>query len=134
MQDSDYLLAIRKSLKHDDKDKFWHNFTGLRANQLATLIAKSLKSSDWQTTVEENSTVAKNYAHQSCVQFVAPVVGEVIAVLDSQIANVLHIDTDSCYIQPLVDLRNAISEWDLELDAIGFLSLNMNINERIKNG
>ena len=134
VQDSDYLLAIRKSLKHDDKDKFWHNFTGLRANQLATLIAKSLKSSDWQTTVEENSTVAKNYAHQSCVQFVAPVVGEVIAVLDSQIANVLHIDTDSCYIQPLVDLRNAISEWDLELDAIGFLSLNMNINERIKNG
>jgi hypothetical protein len=33
-----------------------------------------------------------------------------------------------------MDLRDAISDWDLELDAIGFLSLNMGINERLKNG
>lgn len=134
VEDADYLLAIRQSLRHDDKDKLWHNFTGHRANQLATLVASSLKSPDWQSTVEENCTVAKSYAHQSCAQFVTPIVGEVISVLESQIANVRHIDADSKYIQPLMDLRDAISDWDLELDAIGFLSLNMGINERLKNG
>jgi ATP-dependent helicase HepA len=134
VEDAEYLLAIRQNLRHDDKDKLWHNFTGHRANQLATLVASSLKSPDWQSTVEDNCTVAKSYARQSCAQFVTPIVGEVITVLESQIANVRHIDSDSKYIQPLVDLRDAISDWDLELDAIGFLSLNMGINERLKNG
>jgi hypothetical protein len=47
---------------------------------------------------------------------------------------VRQIDADSKYIRQLIELRNAISEWDLELDAIGFFSLNMGINERLKNG
>jgi ATP-dependent helicase HepA len=134
VEDADYLLAIRKSLKQADKEKLWHNFTGHRANKLAALVANSLKSPDWQSTVEENCIIAKSYAYQCCAQFVTPIVGEAITVLESQITNVRHIDAESKYIRPLMELRNAISDWNLELDAIGFLSLNKGINERLNNG
>ena len=126
---SDQLLAIRQSLTHDGKSKVWRNFTGSKANDLADLFQKS----SWEDSISTNSNNAKDHALDECREYVLPVINEALEVLSMQIKNVQSLETDSVYLDPLLALHKSLEEWDLELDSLGFFSLNAGIHERFEN-
>jgi ATP-dependent helicase HepA len=103
---SEELLTIRQSIKQQHKDKTWQNLTDKDKKNLDGPSQLNKDFFDWRTIVEHNFKIAKNHAYQ----------------------NIRIIDSASSYIQPLLDLQNSISNWDLELDSIGYLSLNKSSN------
>ena len=127
---SDRLRSIRQSLTHEGKSKVWQNFTGAKANDLAELFQKT----SWEDSILNNSLLAKKSALDECKEYVTPVIDEALEVLRMQINNVQNLETNSVYVQPLRDLEQSISEWDLELDSLGFFALNAGLQERIENG
>lgn len=123
------LLSIRQSLTHDGKSKVWKNFTGGKANDLAGLFKKM----SWEDSISDHSSNGKDHALNECKEYVSPVIAEALEVLNMQIRNVQTLEKDSVYLEPLLALQSSIQEWDLELDSLGFFSLNAGIHERFEN-
>ena len=126
----DSVLHLRQSLKHEDKGKVWKNFTGKHATQLAELFRKL----SWEESIAQHCETSKNHALVDCKEYVSPIVDEALDVLANQIRNVENLESDSVYLRPLRSLQNAIRGWGLELDSLGFLSVNGGLHERIGNG
>lgn len=124
------LLELRRTLAHKDKGSGWKNITGQNAKKLANLFQKI----KWEDAIANAFDNSREFARNECLEYVAPVVAESLDVLDVQIRNLRNLGADSSQLSPLLALRQSIDEWDVELDSLGFLSVNAGVFERLENG
>ena len=118
----DVLANIRSSLTRDGKDRTWWNLTKDRAERSARFYAES----GWANVVSKAERVARNIAREFFEQLLADALQAERARLDEQERQVRSLKLigweDDVAAQN--QLRQAIDEWDMELDSLGFLSVN----------
>ena len=128
---SDELLELRQSMTHEDKNKRWRNFTGQKAAQLGGLFQKE----SWDEKIQRLFNISKEHAFSENKESVDSIVADGLRVLDVQIQSVESIENGNRdYVVPLQNLRKAIEHWSMNLDSLGFLSVNAGVHERLENG
>lgn len=124
------LLEIRRSATLEKKDKTWRNFTGADARKLAGLFVKT----SWEEMVADQSKLASEFARNECVSRVDSAVEAESRLLSRRIAAVGKSAHNPELIEELEQLQRSISDWEMRLDSIGFLSVNAGVGKKIKNG
>lgn len=128
----DKLLQIRQSLRLQDKGFNWYNLTKENASILPSLI----KDNDWQSfvlsTFEEAKQMARSYFAGRLEREIHVEVKRLREMMES--IRILREKTADAEIEVLQNLIAAIENWHLELDAIGFLGVNLGLLEMIGRG
>jgi len=116
------LLAIRKQLKPDLKNHSWWNLT----KDKAQLLPQAIGGSDWQDTVLRIYHLAKAKARQLFADRLGPSLEEEIELIAEQVRQLGARREESARdeIILLKLLASSINKWDVELDGLGFLSIN----------
>ena len=122
--DNPALLTLRKSFKLEEKDLKWWNFT-LR-NQRVTLLQDRYDPPGWSALVSNVEHTARVHARARLSGALAPAFEAEHARIAEQIRHSEAAKADDWQdeVAGLKQLLRAISEWDLELDIAGFLSVN----------
>lgn len=121
--DGSDLLAIRKSLTKELPS----DCTILTLqNGKAQLLADHYTEIGWDTLVVEAEKVARDQAKQYFTAVLEATLESDYARIDEQIrqADLAEANDWNDEITALNDLRDALENWELELDTVGFLSIN----------
>lgn len=116
------LTKIRSSLTRDGKDRTWWNLTKDRAERLAKFYAEG----GWANVVSKTERAARKIARKLFEQLLADALHAEHARLDEQERQLRALKLNSWEDEVVAQnqLRRAIDEWDMELDSVGFLSVN----------
>lgn len=128
----DKLLQIRQSLRLHDKGVTWWNLTKESAGILPDLI----KDNDWQSAILRIYEEAQS---KGLCHFEARLGREVEAEVKRQREMMENIKkrgghTANEEIESIQSLIDAIRNWRVELDAVGFLGINLGLREMIAHG
>jgi ATP-dependent helicase HepA len=118
----DELLALRQSLKGESKDRTWWNLT----KDKAQVLTHALGGRDWQDTVLCLHESARKKARELyALRFKSEIEAEVGHIAE-QVRQLRKRDDAAARadITALQLLAMSISEWKIELDSLGFLSVN----------
>jgi len=123
---SDALLKIRQSLRLEDKGRTWGNLTKGKVGILPTLA-----EGDWQEVLRETYKEAEQKAREHFMARLGREVKEETKRLKEMREQIRRQkgdfgQTEILAIQVLVE---AIHNWRVELDAIGFLGVNLGLRE-----
>jgi len=119
---SDSLLQLRRSLNGSSKGRTWWNLTGEKAHVIETHYAEK----GWTALVEQRFQEAQLIGRRRFSEVLAERLTSEHNRLDEQkrqlsVLKPIGWEDDLSAINLL---RNAIDGWDVELEALGFLSLN----------
>jgi ATP-dependent helicase HepA len=118
----DVLLAIRQQLTKDLKGRTWWNLT----KEKAQLPSQSLGGRDWQDTVQDIYKIARDTARQLFAERFGGVIEAETKRIAEQCRQLRQQGDDLSQrdIIPLQVLALSIENWSVELDSLGFLSVN----------
>jgi len=127
--DHTVLLKLRKSLKAEDKDRTWWNFT--TRNTRIRFLEERYVNPGWGSLVNKAEDVARTLTRNLMSEIMAPALEFERARIGEQIRQSKAANSDDWQeeIVGLELLLRAINEWDLELDIVGFLSVNGGITQ-----
>lgn len=122
--DAPALLSIRKSLTNDGHNNVWRNFT--LNNTRIQLLINFYSNIGWEALVKKAEAVARSWAKEHFSLSLSTVLASERARVEEQIrqARVSRADDWEDEVAGLNAFLLAISEWDVELDTAGFLSVN----------
>ena len=120
LTESHEILRLRRSLDRRNKGGLWKNVT----KKNAQLLTQRYPS--WNTMLHEYEKTAKSSARALYKEILTPKIDALNQVLFEEISKVEHGKSD-CWkekVESLSKLQLDIENWDVELDSLGFLSLN----------
>jgi ATP-dependent helicase HepA len=122
--DNSQLLNLRRSFTNDTKDEAWKNFT--LNNTRTQLLADRYTNPGWEALVNQAEAKARIEAKRHFSLSLATILDTESARIAEQIrqAQVARADGWEDEVVGLETLLMAINEWDVELDTVGFLSVN----------
>lgn len=122
--DNAALLNIRKSLSLDGHDVTWRNFTC--NNMRVQLLADHYANPGWDTLTKRAEARARLKAKEHFTLSLAPGLESERDRINEQIRQAKGAKSDGWQdeVAGLEALIRVVTEWDLELDAAGFLSVN----------
>jgi hypothetical protein len=114
------LLRLRRSFDKQNKGKIWKNLTKGKADLLSDHY------SNWDELLRTIEKTARKHVHQRYNQILTPKIEEQLKCIDEQIRKLQFAKPDGCedQAQDLCRLKEVLTDWDLELDIAGFLSIN----------
>jgi ATP-dependent helicase HepA len=120
-EDGDELLAIRRQLQLNVRNHVWRNL-----NENAELLRGVVGPRDWQDTVLAVYGIAEEKARQTFALRIAADIEREIERLSEHMRQLRERqnESDQDEIASLQTLQLAITNWHIELDGIGFLSIN----------
>lgn len=128
----DGLLQIRRSLRLHDKGVTWWNLTKERASILPILT----KDNEWQSVIlsayEEAQGKARNHFETRLGREVDAEVKRLKEMMETIRKLGGHASKEE--IEAIQSLIKAIRSWRVELDAVGFLGVNLGLREMIGHG
>jgi ATP-dependent helicase HepA len=119
---SDSLLQLRRSLNKASKGRTWWNLTGEKAYGIETHYAET----GWKTFVEQRFQEAQMIGRQRFSDALAERLAAEhnrLKEQERQLSVLKPIGWEDD-VSAINLLRNAIEDWDVELEALGFLSVN----------
>jgi ATP-dependent helicase HepA len=128
-EESDAILNLRQRLERADKDQMWRNITKNKALVLQDVFT----SPSWDELVFQLFETAKDTAKNRFRNEVETVVIAASKQLAEQMRQLSNLNGDPREVQHLQDLRQSLKNWQLQLDSVGFLSVNGRILERTMN-
>lgn len=116
------LLRIRKALQKQDKDRLWWNLT----KEKAVEIERHYAEQGWETLVEAAAEFARNAARERFSAILMEVLQVEFARLDEQERQLRSLQPAGWNdeLAGIHQLREGINRWEVELDSVGFLSVN----------
>ena len=123
-QDSAGLLAVRKSIKKDDHDETWWNFT--LNNTRVQILSDRYANPGWEDLTKRAEALARAQAKAHFCLSLTPALQSEQSRINEQIrqAKAAKADGWEDEIAGLEALLRAMNDWDVELDTAGFLSVN----------
>jgi ATP-dependent helicase HepA len=120
------FLKLRRSFDKPNKNRIWKNLTKEKATMLAGYYP------NWETLLRSTEEIAQAHIHERYSQILKPEIEVQLNNLDEQIEKLEIAEPDGWkdQIKTLDKLRKALLDttstpaWELELDAVGFLSIN----------
>ena len=125
------LARLRSSLTRESKEHLWTNFTKEKALALAEL---EIFERGWESIINDCHAASHNWMKSECGDLVAAQVSEKLQLLRMQLKTTVQLDSETTYVAPLKKLIASLSNWTLELDSVGFLSVNGRLFESIRHG
>lgn len=118
------LLDLRRAIKKEDKNVSWWNFT--LNNTRVQLLSDRYAKSGWDALVKRAEALAKSQARERFAQILSPILESEQSRVQEQIrqAKAARSDGWEDEVAGYEALIQAIVDWDLELDLVGFLSIN----------
>lgn len=129
-KDGELLLDIRQSLDTSDKGRIWWNLTKEKSLVLPAFFA----SPGWDQLVYQlldSATEEAKFCFRGEVKSVVAMASERLGEQARQVRNA-NGETDE--IELLQCLQRSLQNWRVQLDSVGFLSINGGILERAMNG
>ncbi len=115
--------------RHGHNEAWW-NFTRENAEKLAGVFT----SISWEDRIASSHDKCRAHALSACKASVDETLAVSLQRLKLQIKGVEGSESDVNYAQPLQDLEQAIKNWSLELDSVGFLAINAGLREKVHHG
>jgi hypothetical protein len=116
------LRSFRQTLEKKDKDKSWWNLTKLKAVHLQ----EHLLAQDWEQKVQKAFELSRAEAKKRFAeQLETDLATEAKRLLEFE--RQAKREGNANELQSLAALKQAIENWSVELDSVGFLSINGNI-------
>lgn len=124
-REAEALEALRRSLTKENEGHTWRNLAEEGAGQLARFYA------DWMGLVRKCHDVAQNWIRIRFQETLAPILTAECARIAEQQRYVEHQKADGweAEVDGLKMLARSILEWELELETVGFISVNGGIAE-----
>jgi hypothetical protein len=121
-QKPDSLLQIRRALRKQDKGEVWWNLT----KEKAVALENAYAAKGWTSLVEAASDFALHAASEKFTATLAePLLAE-HARLEEQERQLRSLQPDGWEdeLTAIQQLRRGIDGWEVELDSVGYLSVN----------
>lgn len=121
-QKSDSLLQIRKALRKQDKGEVWWNLT----KEKAVALENTYAAQGWTSLVETAAEFAIAAAREKFAAMLTEPLRAERARLDEQERQLLSLLAEGWEdeLAGIQQLRQGIDGWEVELDSIGYLSVN----------
>jgi ATP-dependent helicase HepA len=128
----DKLLQIRQSLRLHDKGVTWWNLT----KESASILPGLIKNNDWQSVILSAYEEAQSRARSHFEARLGREAGAEVKRLKEMLESIRKLgghtaEEETKTIQSLI---GAIRNWRVELDAVGFLGVNLGLREIIGHG
>jgi ATP-dependent helicase HepA len=122
--DTGPLLTLRRSLRPQDHNSTWWNFT--LNNQRITLLQDRYTAAAWPVLLSKAEHKARELARTRLAEALEPLFTAERARIAEQVRQSEAAKADDWQeeVAGLNHLLRALDEWDLELDIVGFLSVN----------
>lgn len=127
--DSEMLLHMRQSLDKEDKGRIWWNLT----KNKALVLQEVFISPSWDQLVHQLSESATDEATRRFASEVNSVVATASKRLSEQMRQLTNANGEAHEVEQLQCLQRSLRDWRVQLDSIGFLSINGRILERTMN-
>ena len=114
------FLKLRRSFDRQNKGRVWKNITKEKATFLSS------KYSNWEAILRTVEKIARGHVFERYTQILAPKIEAQTINIDEQIRKLQNAKPDDWedQVQALDQLKIALTTWELELDIVGFLSVN----------
>ena len=114
------FLKIRRSFSTNNKVKVWKNLTKRTATYLTSYYL------NWDQLIRSTEKIARLYIRERYDKILTPKIELQFENIDSKIMKLKTATPDGWEYQvvALNQLKNDLTNWELELDSIGFLSIN----------
>ena len=114
------VLSFRKELKWDQEGKIWWDLTNANGVDLTNYY------SDWRKLIKKLETICRKKAKADFKEKFNPLVKEKQTVLGEKIQQLNHSKPDGWEesSENLEKLQSVLTKWNIQLDAIGFISIN----------
>ena len=127
--DTEALLSLRRSLQRSDKNRIWWNLTKNKALVLQEVFA----SPSWDDLLYRQYEVAEKKATACLSAEVQAVVDDAHKQIDEEILRLCNGNGESSEVRQLKSLQESLLGWQVQLDSLGFLSINGRLSERMGN-
>ncbi len=127
--DAEMLLHMRQSLDKEDKGRIWWNLT----KNKALVLQEVFTSPSWDQLVYQLSESATDEATRRFASEVNAVVVTASKRLSEQMRQLTNANGEAHEVEQLQCLQRSLQDWRVQLDSIGFLSINGRILERTTN-
>ena len=114
------LLKLRRSFNNSNKRQIWKNITKNSAIFLSNFYP------NWEKLIRDTEKISREHIRGRYSHILAPKIDDQFAKLTEQIKKLESAKPDGWEdkIKSLNHILEAINTWDIELDAVGFLSIN----------
>ncbi len=128
-EDAEMLLHIRQSLDKADKGRIWWNLT----KNKALVLQEVFLSPSWDQLVYQLSDSATGEGTRRFASEVNSVVATASKRLGEQLRQLSNANGETGEVEQLECLQKSLQNWRVQLDSVGFLSINGRILERAMN-
>jgi hypothetical protein len=114
------VLSFRKELKWDQENKIWWDLIRTKASCLENYYP------EWRKLIKRLEKICRKKAKNVFEEKFNPLVKEKQAALSEKILQLNHSKPDGWKesVENSEKLQSIMSNWDIQLDAVGFISIN----------
>ena len=114
------FLRLRRSFDNKNKIRIWKNITKQKSVLLSNFYP------NWNELLRSSEEIARTHIHERYIAILSPKIERQINNIDEKIRKLKTAEPTGWndQIQALEKLKDALVKWELELDIVGFLSIN----------